>query len=146
LSRGFAPPILLDRGLVAALESLAVRSAVTVRVVSSLPEGADLPTELERNAYFIAAEGLTNAVKHSGASAIDLRLDLRRVADSEETWLDVTVTDDGRGGAKAVPGHGLAGLQERVLGQGGTLDISSPKGGPTVVTAHLPVTGPTPAG
>jgi signal transduction histidine kinase len=146
LSRGFAPPILLDRGLVAALESLAVRSAVTVRVVSSLPEGADLPTELERNAYFIAAEGLTNAVKHSGASAIDLRLDLRRVADSEETWLDVTVTDDGRGGAKAVPGHGLAGLQERVLGQGGTLDISSPKGGPTVVTAHLPVTAPTPAG
>jgi signal transduction histidine kinase len=146
LSRGFAPPILLDRGLVAALESLAVRSAVTVRVVSSLPEGADLPTELERNAYFIAAEGLTNAVKHSGASAIDLRLDLHRVADSEETWLDVTVTDDGRGGAKAVPGHGLAGLQERVLGQGGTLDISSPKGGPTVVTAHLPVTGPTPAG
>jgi signal transduction histidine kinase len=142
LSRGFAPPILLDRGLVAALESLAVRSAVTVRVVSSLPEGTDLPTELERNAYFIAAEGLTNAVKHSGASAIDLRLDQRRVPDSEETWLDVTVTDDGRGGAKAVPEHGLAGLQERVLGQGGTLEISSPKGGPTVVTAHLPIARP----
>jgi signal transduction histidine kinase len=145
LSRGFAPPILLDRGLVAALESLAVRSAVTVRVVSSLPEGTELPTELERNAYFIAVEGLTNAVKHSGASAIDLRLDLRRLPDSEETWLDVTVTDDGRGGAKAVPEHGLAGLQERVLGQGGTLDISSPKGGPTVVTAHLPVAAPAPA-
>jgi len=145
LSRGFAPPILLDRGLVAALESLAVRSAVTVRVVSSLPEGTELPTELERNAYFIAVEGLTNAVKHSGASAIDLRLDLRRVPDSEETWLDVTVTDDGRGGAKPLPEHGLAGLQERVLGQGGTLDISSPKGGPTVVTAHLPIaTSPAP--
>jgi signal transduction histidine kinase len=140
LSRGFAPPILLDRGLVAALESLAVRSAVTVRVVSSLPEDADLPTELERNAYFIAAEGLTNAVKHSGASAIDLRLDLRRLPETDETWLDVTVTDDGRGGAKAVPGHGLAGLQERVLGQGGTLEITSPKGGPTTLIAHLPVT------
>jgi signal transduction histidine kinase len=140
LSRGFAPPILLDRGLVAALQSLAVRSAVTVRVVSSLPEGTDLPTELERNAYFIAAEGLTNAVKHSGATAIDLRIDLRRVPDEADiTWLDITVTDDGRGGAKAVPEHGLAGLQERVLGQGGTLEISSPKGGPTVVTAHLPV-------
>ncbi len=133
LSRGFAPPILLDRGLVAALESLAVRSAVTVRVVSSLPEGAELPTELERNAYFIAAEGLTNAVKHSGGSAIDLRIDAR------EGWLDITVADDGRGGAKAVAGHGIAGLQERVLGLGGTLDVSSPKGGPTVVTAHLPV-------
>ena len=154
LSRGFAPPILLDRGLVAALESLAVRSAVTVRVVSSLPEGTDLPTELERNAYFIAAEGLTNAVKHSGASAIDLRLDLRRIPDESsrgsssasqgdtriETWLDITVTDDGRGGASAVPGHGLAGLQERVLGLGGTLEVSSPAGGPTVVSAHLPVT------
>jgi signal transduction histidine kinase len=140
LSRGFAPPILLDRGLVAALESLAVRSAVTVRVVSSLPPGTDLPTELERNAYFIAAEGLTNAVKHSGGSAIDLRIDLRRLPEPDQTWLDITVTDDGRGGAKAVAGHGLAGLQERVLGQGGTLDISSPKGGPTVVTAHLPVT------
>jgi signal transduction histidine kinase len=140
LSRGFAPPILLDRGLVAALESLAVRSAVTVRVVSSLPPDADLPTELERNAYFIAAEGLTNAVKHSGGSAIDLRLDLRRIPETDETWLDITVTDDGRGGAAPVPGHGLAGLQERVLGQGGTLEISSPAGGPTVVTAHLPVT------
>lgn len=140
LSRGFAPPILLDRGLVAALESLAVRSAVTVRVVSSLPEGTDLPTELERNAYFIAAEGLTNAVKHSGATAIDLRLDLRRLPETDETWLDVTVTDDGRGGAAAVPGHGLAGLQERVLGQGGTIDITSPAGGPTVVVAHLPIT------
>lgn len=134
LSRGFAPPILLDRGLVAALESLAVRSAVTVRVVSSLPTGTELPTELERNAYFIAAEGLTNAVKHSGGSAIDLRIDLR------DGILVITVSDDGRGGAKAVAGHGLAGLQERVLGQGGTLDIESPKGGPTVVTAHLPVT------
>jgi signal transduction histidine kinase len=140
LSRGFAPPILLDRGLVAALESLAVRSAVTVRVVSSLPDDVDLPTELERNAYFIAAEGLTNAVKHSGASAIDLRIDLRRLPETDETWLDVTVTDDGRGGAKAVPGHGIAGLQERVLGQGGTLEISSPKGGPTTLIAHLPVT------
>lgn len=140
LSRGFAPPILLDRGLVAALESLAVRSAVTVRVVSSLPADIDLPTELERNAYFIAAEGLTNAVKHSGGTAIDLRLDLRRLPETDETWLDITVTDDGRGGAAPVPGHGLAGLQERVLGQGGTLEISSPAGGPTVVTAHLPVT------
>jgi signal transduction histidine kinase len=144
LSRGFAPPILLDRGLVAALESLAVRSAVTVRVVSSLPEGTVLPTELERNAYFIAAEGLTNAVKHSGASAIDLRLDLHRAAESDDARLDITVTDDGRGGARAIPEHGLAGLQERVLGQGGTLDISSPKGGPTVLVARLPI-APTPS-
>jgi len=146
LSRGFAPPILLDRGLVAALESLAVRSAVTVRVVSSLPEGTTLPTELERNAYFIAVEGLTNAVKHSGGTAIDVRLDLRHVPDSDDTWLDITVIDDGRGGAEPVEGHGLAGLQERVLGLGGTLEISSPAGGPTAVIAHLPVTHPAAVG
>jgi len=133
LSRGFAPPILLDRGLVAALESLAVRSATTVRVVSSIPEGLTLPTELERNAYFIAAEGLTNAVKHSGASAIDLRLA------ASDGKLVITVTDDGRGGAAAKPGHGIAGLHERVLGLGGTLDVSSPKGGPTVLIARLPL-------
>jgi len=133
LSRGFAPPILLDRGLVAALESLAVRSAVTVRVVSSLPEGTTLPTELERNAYFIAAEGITNAVKHSGGSAIDLRVD------AADGTLVITVTDDGRGGAAPVDGHGLSGLQERVRGLGGTLDLSSPAGGPTVLIARLPL-------
>src|SRR5690606_21550571 len=99
LSRGFATPIRLDRGLVAAQEPLAARSAVTVRVDSSLPADIDPPTELERNAYFIAGEGLTNAVKHSGGTAIDLRLDLRRLPESDETWLDITVTDDGRGGA-----------------------------------------------
>lgn len=114
---------------------------MTVRVVSSLPEGTDLPTELERNAYFIAAEGLTNAVKHSGATAIDLRLELRRIPDTDTTWLDVTVTDDGRGGAGVVPGHGIAGLQERVLGLGGTLEISSPAGQGTTLIAHLPVAG-----
>ncbi len=155
LSRGFAPPILLDRGLVAALESLAIRSAVTVRVVSTLPADADLPTELSRNAYFIAAEAVTNAVKHSGASAIDLRLDLRRLPETDEapglssgrsprveTWLNITVTDDGRGGARVEPEHGLAGLAERARGFGGSLEIDSPLGGPTVVTAHLPVTTP----
>jgi signal transduction histidine kinase len=139
LSRGFAPPILLDRGLVPALESLAVRSAVTVRVVSSLPEGTELPTEIERNAYFIAAEAVTNAVKHSGATAIDLRIAMRRIPESDETWLDVSVSDDGRGGATTVAGHGLAGLEERLRGLGGILEIDSPAGGPTVVTAHIPV-------
>lgn len=139
LSRGFAPPILLDRGLVAALESLAIRSAVTVRVASTLPPELELPTELSRNAYFIAAEAVTNAVKHAGASAIDVRLDLRRVPETDDTWLDITVADDGRGGAAIRPEHGLAGLVERTRGLGGTLEISSPEGGPTLIAARLPV-------
>ena len=140
LSRGFAPPILLDRGLVAALESLAVRSTVPARVVSSLPEGTDLPAELQRNAYFIAAEALTNASKHSGAQSVTIEVSLRRIPEPDETWLDLVVTDDGRGGAEVVAGHGLAGLQERSRGLGGIVELTSPAGGPTVVSVHLPVT------
>ncbi|WP_210506173.1 sensor domain-containing protein [Naasia sp. SYSU D00057] len=139
ISRGFAPPILLDRGLVPALESLAVRSTIPARVVSELPEETALPAELERNAYFVAAESLTNAAKHSGATAVEVRVALRRVPDGDATWLEVVVTDDGRGGAAALPGHGIAGLEERVHGLGGTLSVDSPAGGPTVVTATLPV-------
>lgn len=140
LSRGFAPPILLDRGLVAALESAAVRSTVTASVVNELPKDLELPQEIERNAYFVASEALANAAKHAGANTIEVRVATRRVLDDDSTWLDVTVTDDGRGGATAVPGHGIAGLEDRVRGLGGTLEVSSPDGGPTVVSAHIPLT------
>jgi signal transduction histidine kinase len=140
LSRGFAPPILMDRGLVAALESAAVRSTVPARITSELPAGLELPQEIERGAYFVASEALTNAAKHSGATRIDLTVGLRRLPEADETWLDLTVTDDGRGGASSANGHGLAGLEERLRGLGGTLEVQSPEGGPTVVSAHLPVT------
>jgi signal transduction histidine kinase len=133
LSRGFAPPILLDRGLVAALESLAARGALPIRLHSTLPEGAQLPPELERNAYFIVAEAATNAAKHAGATTVDVTVGLFDGA------LDLTVSDNGRGGATVTPGHGLANLQERVHGLGGALEITSPVGGPTVITAHLPL-------
>jgi signal transduction histidine kinase len=140
LSRGFAPPILMDRGLVAALESAAVRSTVPARITSELPAGLELPQEIERGAYFVASEALTNAAKHSGATRIDLTVGLRRLREADETWLDLSVTDDGRGGASPANGHGLAGLEERLRGLGGTLEVLSPEGGPTVVSAHLPVT------
>jgi signal transduction histidine kinase len=145
LSRGFAPPILLDRGLVAALESAAVRSAVPVRVASELPEGFELPQEIERNAYFVASEALANAAKHAGASKVEVAVALRRVLETDDTWLDVSVTDDGRGGAAQIAGHGLAGLEERLRGLGGTLELDSPAGGPTVVSAHLPLASSYPA-
>ena len=140
LSRGFAPPILLDRGLVAALQSVAVRNPVPTRVVDELPAAFVLPQEIERNAYFIASEALVNATKHSGASDIELRVALHRIPDGDATWLDVAVTDNGSGGAVAVDGHGLAGLEERLRGLGGVIEVASPVGGPTVITAHLPVT------
>jgi len=140
LSRGFAPPILLDRGLVAALESAAARSEIPTRLVSDLPPATELPQEIERNAYFVASEALVNAGKHSGAASVEIRVATRRLPETDETWLDVTVTDDGAGGAFSIDGHGIAGLAERLHGLGGTLELSSPTGGPTVVAAHIPLT------
>lgn len=138
LSRGFAPPLLLDRGLVAALDSMASRSSIPVKFVAEVPEGTELPAELERNAYFLAAEAVTNAEKHSGATNVTMRIWVRQDADTGENWLDLTVHDDGAGGAAALPGHGIAGLDERVHGLGGTLTVTSPEGGPTVIMAQLP--------
>jgi signal transduction histidine kinase len=136
LSRGFAPPILQDRGLAVAIESLALRSPVPVTVEIELTDGA-LPAPIERNAYFIAAELLTNAAKHAEATAIRLRVGTRDEGAAGH-WIDVWVTDNGRGGASATPGHGLAGLDERVRGLRGMLVIDSPIGGPTVIGAHVP--------
>jgi signal transduction histidine kinase len=146
LSRGFAPPILLDRGLVAALESLAVRSPLPTHVESLLPSELVLPPELERNAYFIAAEALTNVAKHAQARNAWVRLELRRIPATDAVWLDVVVTDDGVGGASAVVGHGLAGIEERLRGLGGGVEVVSPAGGPTHVISHLPLTSELPLG
>jgi signal transduction histidine kinase len=140
LSRGFAPPILLDRGLIAALESAATRSAIPARVVNEIPDGTELPQEIERNAYFAASEALTNAVKHSKATSIELRVAIIRIPYTHATLLEMTVTDDGVGGAQSSEGHGLAGLDERMRGVGGTLTVQSPAGGPTTVVARLPLT------
>ena len=139
LSRGFAPPILLDRGLVAALESAAIRSTVPTRIVDELPAGTALAQEIERNAYFVASEAVTNAAKHSGATEVEVRVSLAEAADPPEPWLTIVVTDNGVGGAFSIAGHGIAGLHERLRGLGGTLEVHSPAGGPTVVTARMPL-------
>ncbi|MRG58614.1 hypothetical protein GE115_01820 [Agromyces sp. CFH 90414] len=139
LSRGFAPPLLQDRGLASALSSLAARSPVTVAFEDLLPADAALPAAIERNAYFIAAELLTNVAKHSDASAARLRVGMRDTGVTGR-WLDLWVTDNGRGGASLTAGHGLAGLQERVQGLQGVLVVDSPAGGPTSIGAHIPYT------
>jgi signal transduction histidine kinase len=133
LSRGFAPPLLLDRGLVAAIESAGDRSPVPVKIVDELG-GVALPQEIERNAYFVVSESLANVAKHSGATEATVRV---WVHGSES--LNVAIFDNGRGGAAAKPNHGIAGLEERLHGLGGTLDVHSPAGGPTTVLAHLPL-------
>lgn len=139
LSRGFAPPILLDRGLVAALESLAARSALPVTVVSNLGADVELPQEIERNAYFFASELVANAAKHAEATSVSISVDMREVTEGSDYWLELTVTDNGKGGAAPREGHGLAGLDERLRGLGATFDLTSPGGGPTVATGCFPI-------
>jgi signal transduction histidine kinase len=130
LARGIHPAVLTDRGLDAALSSLAARSTVPV----DLDVRLDLrpPASAEATAYFIVAEALTNAARHGHASHIDVRV---RQNDGK---LHVEVRDDGVGGASTTEGGGLAGLADRASSVEGTLSVSSPPGGPTVVSAELP--------
>ncbi len=123
------PPAQLDAGLGPALRELARRTPLPVEVeVTS--ERFDLG--LEAAAYFIACEGLTNAVKHANASRIELR------TGRENGRLVVSIADDGVGGATHVPGSGLSGLSDRVAAHGGTLRIESLQGAGTTLTAELP--------
>jgi signal transduction histidine kinase len=134
LSRGIAPPILVDRGLREALSALAVRSVVPVELDAGRLDRLDqrLDPAVETAAYFVVAEALTNVAKHSHARrcAIGLRHD--------QGTLRVWVTDDGVGGAALDKGHGLRGLDDRLHAAGGRLRVSSPDGGPTTITAELP--------
>jgi signal transduction histidine kinase len=131
LARGIHPAVLTDRGLDAALSSLAARSPVPVLLRSEL--GSERPPEpVESAAYFVVAEALTNVARHSGAE----RAAVSVVRD--DGVLVVEVRDDGVGGADAVAGSGLVGLRDRVGALGGTLVVESPPGGPTAITAVLP--------
>ncbi len=131
LSRGIAPPVLADRGLAAALAALAARSPVPVELAVDLPEQRLAPVT-ENTAYFVVSETLANVAKHSGASVC--RVQVGRSGDA----LRVVVEDDGSGGALLVPGHGLAGLADRLRAVDGVLTVDSPRGGPTRTTAELP--------
>ena len=133
LVRGIAPAILLDRGLVPALSAIAGRSPVQTTVSSTIPDGTRLPDAIERAAYFVVAESLANVAKHATATRCEIR------CRPDGPNLVVDVRDDGAGGARIVPGGGLAGLAGRVEALDGTLTVDSPAGGPTVVHAELPV-------
>lgn len=130
LVRGIAPSVLADRGLDAALSSLVARSPVPVTVDVDLP--ARPPATVEAAAYYAVSEALANAAKHAEASACQVRV---RCAAG---MLTATVADDGRGGAIAAPGGGLAGLRDRLAALDGELTVTSPPGGPTQVVARIP--------
>jgi signal transduction histidine kinase len=131
LVRGIHPAVLTDRGLDAAVSALAARSPISVEVSISLPTRP--PATVESTAYFVIAEALTNAAKHSGASVV--HVDGSIVGGV----LRVEIRDDGVGGADVEHGGGLAGLASRVAAIEGRLRIASPIGGPTTVLAELPL-------
>jgi signal transduction histidine kinase len=128
LARGLRPAQ-LDAGLTPALRELARRAPLPVEVHSST---ARFPAEIEAAAYYTACEGVTNAVKHSGASQVTLH------TRCDEGRLVLLVNDNGVGGAALGVGTGLTGLQDRVTAHGGTLEITSPRGQGTTLTAVFP--------
>lgn len=128
--RGIHPAVLTDHGLSAAVRELATRLPIPVALRAGSTER--LAPEVEACAYFVASEALTNVVRHSSATTVDIGID---VVDSR---LTLTVEDNGTGGADASRGSGLAGLQERAATVGGTLDLSSPAGGPTRLVLSVP--------
>jgi signal transduction histidine kinase len=133
LVRGTMPAILVDRGLEAALAAVAAGCPVPTTVISTLGSGERLPPVVERAAYFVVVEALANVAKHSRATRCE-------VAVRRDPWaLVVEVRDDGVGAARPAPGGGLAGLGDRAQALDGTLTLTSPAGGPTVVRVVLPL-------
>ncbi|MEU4743216.1 sensor histidine kinase [Actinosynnema sp. NPDC023658] len=130
LARGIYPSVLGDRGLDAALSSLAARSPIPVEVDVDVEPRP--PTAVESTAYFTVAETLTNIAKHSGATRAHVKVS------RTENSVVVEVTDDGRGGAEVRPGGGLAGLADRAATIDGVIVVVSPLGGPTVIRTELP--------
>ncbi|WTL48627.1 sensor domain-containing protein [Streptomyces sp. NBC_01497] len=130
LVRGIHPPVLAERGLGDAVRALALRMPVGTEVTVDLPGRAQAP--VESAAYFTVSEALANAAKYSGADRI---------------WIDIShsggmlrasVTDNGQGGATIGKGSGLGGLERRLGTFDGVLAVSSPAGGPTLVTMEIP--------
>jgi signal transduction histidine kinase len=132
-ARGIHPAILTEAGLVPAIRSLAERSTVPAKVESSLDRR--LPPPVEATAYFVVSEALTNAGKHSKATAVTIR------AEALDGALMLRVADDGVGGADTTRGSGLRGLADRVAAVDGTLEVESPPGRGTTLTCWIPLSG-----
>jgi signal transduction histidine kinase len=130
LVRGILPPVLADRGLADAVRALALDTPLHTETDIELPGRPDAP--IESACYFAVAEALTNAVKHSGARHVQIRM---RHAGG---LLRIEVTDDGSGGADPAAGTGLAGLERRLGTFDGILAVSSPPGGPTLIVIEVP--------
>jgi signal transduction histidine kinase len=131
LARGIHPVVLTERGLDAALQALAGRTPVEVVVESQL--AGRLPEAQEAALYFVAAEALTNVVKHAEAHCAEVSVR------SANGWAEISISDDGVGGAVISPGSGLRGLADRVDALRGRIAVESTPGAGTTVRARVPV-------
>jgi PAS domain S-box-containing protein len=130
LARGLHPAVLTDRGLRAAVETLAGRAPLPLEI-AAMPDER-LPEPVEAGAYYLIAEALTNVAKYANASAV------RVAVTAGDGRVAVEVSDDGIGGADPAGGSGLRGLADRVEALGGTLTVTSPVGGGTTLRAEIP--------
>jgi signal transduction histidine kinase len=137
LVRGTAPSILIDRGIVAAVASIAQKSQIPTNIDAARVGETRFSPAVERAGYFVATEALANVAKHSHATRADV------IFWRDSTRLFVEVWDNGQGGASVDDGGGLAGLRDRVATIDGTMQVVSPPGGPTMVRAALPIAPPT---
>ena len=135
LARGIAPPILADRGLAEAITAAAARCPVPVTLDITLPDAPRPAAAVENTSYFVVTEALTNIAKHSAASQASV------IVGADDDRIIVQVSDDGRGGAHPGKGSGLAGLADRLATVEGSLHVTSPEGGPTVLVAEIPLAG-----
>jgi signal transduction histidine kinase len=130
IARGLHPAVVSGHGLAVALESMAARAQVPVRLTMELPER--LPEQVEVAAYYVVSESLANIEKHARATSATVAL--ARI----DGQVVVEIVDDGIGGADSERGSGLRGLADRVEALGGRLRIWTPRGGGTHVKAELP--------
>jgi signal transduction histidine kinase len=130
LVRGIHPPVLAERGLDGAIRALALALPVPVVVDLDLPGRAQTP--VESAAYFAVAEALANVTKHSGAQSASV------VGRHAHGLLSIAVRDDGAGSADPAHGTGLRGIERRLAAFDGTMTLTSPAGGPTVVLLEVP--------
>jgi signal transduction histidine kinase len=130
LSRGIHPSALTDHGLATAVKELAWTTPLPVQLRCYV--NGRLPEPMETTAYYVVAEALANIVKHAQATNVGIEVDHR------DGCLVVSVTDDGQGGADPAHGTGLVGLTDRLHALDGTLQVTSPPGQGTTLTARLP--------
>jgi signal transduction histidine kinase len=130
LARGVHPSLLTESGLRAAVGSLADRSPIFTSVKANTDRR--FPEAVETTAYYVVAEALANAAKHSHAENVEVSIE------EEGEQLRVTVVDDGIGGTSPLGGSGLVGLRDRVTALGGSISVNSPEGKGTIITAELP--------